>query len=134
MSYELCYYLTGFDFKICLWDRRVTGPFEKRALGVTGELWARDHRHWIKHYVVTDDDSWEGWFGTFKRKIKRGGKVNLINSLVNYNSVKLQEEKVEINNHTEIHALMILHTDGNERWKIDVFNQNFLTYCNFISG
>lgn len=59
MGYELCYYLTGFDFKVCPRDRRVKGPFEKWAPGVTGEIWARDHRHWIKRCVVTDDDSWE---------------------------------------------------------------------------
>ena len=30
---ELAYYSIGFDFKIYLWARKVTGPFEKRALG-----------------------------------------------------------------------------------------------------
>ena len=30
---ELAYYLIGFDFKICLWARKITGAFEKRALG-----------------------------------------------------------------------------------------------------
>ena len=27
----LCYYSTGFDFKICLRARKVSGPFEKQA-------------------------------------------------------------------------------------------------------
>ena len=31
VSQELLYYSTGFDFKICLRTRKVTGPFEKRA-------------------------------------------------------------------------------------------------------
>ena len=31
VSSELCYYSTGFDFKICLQARKVAGPFEKRA-------------------------------------------------------------------------------------------------------
>ena len=31
VSQELRYYSTGFDFKICLRTRKVTGPFEKRA-------------------------------------------------------------------------------------------------------
>ena len=30
---EIAYYSIGFDFKICLWAQKVTGPFEKRALG-----------------------------------------------------------------------------------------------------
>ena len=31
MSYELCHYATGFDFKSFLRVRKVSGPFEKRA-------------------------------------------------------------------------------------------------------
>ena len=31
---ELAYYSIGFDFKICLWARKITGPFEKRAQGL----------------------------------------------------------------------------------------------------
>ena len=30
---EIAYYSIGFDFKICLWARKVTGPFE-RALKI----------------------------------------------------------------------------------------------------
>jgi len=30
-SWELCYYSTGFDFKIYLHARKVSGPFEKQA-------------------------------------------------------------------------------------------------------
>ena len=30
---EIAYHSIGFDFKICLWARKVTGPFEKRTLG-----------------------------------------------------------------------------------------------------
>ena len=32
-SLELCYYSTGFDFKISLQAQRVIGPFAKRAPG-----------------------------------------------------------------------------------------------------
>ena len=28
---EIAYHSIDFDFKICLWVRKVTGPFEKRA-------------------------------------------------------------------------------------------------------
>ena len=31
VSQELCYYSTGFDFKVCLRARKVTGTFEERA-------------------------------------------------------------------------------------------------------
>ena len=34
MGYELCYFSTCFDFKICLRARKVSGPFEKRATGL----------------------------------------------------------------------------------------------------
>ena len=30
---EIAYHSIGFDFKICLWARKVTGPFQKRTLG-----------------------------------------------------------------------------------------------------
>ena len=33
MTYELCYYSTGFDLKICLRARKVIETFEKRARG-----------------------------------------------------------------------------------------------------
>ena len=46
MSSELCYYSTGFHFKICLRAREVSGPLEKQApsyvgmkLGLTTHSW-----------------------------------------------------------------------------------------------
>ena len=34
VSWKLCYYLTGFKFKICFQTQKVPGPFEKRAPGL----------------------------------------------------------------------------------------------------
>ena len=31
MGWELCYYSTGLDVKICLRARKVSGPFDKRT-------------------------------------------------------------------------------------------------------
>ena len=36
---ERCCYSTGFDFKICLRTRKVTGPFKKEAPDTSPDIW-----------------------------------------------------------------------------------------------
>ena len=43
VSEELRYYSTGFDFKICLRTRKVTGSFEKRAPVLLHNVSANSH-------------------------------------------------------------------------------------------